>query len=265
MRREASEHLRDGPQRLEEANKWLKHAETDVEKWNRFLLERSDDPQLRRHANKRLKEAKAEEYMRRCDWFHIAEVNDLKQCEQANERLKEAREHNLQLMKTSDASDSFLEEMKESLVRIQLSKSYSNAAFGQIEYARLKADGSAIDAAIRDDEEAFWSEQVQREVDAIKFEAEFHKHITPFFNNVLDRCGMVFVNSEQYRWLPQSPFVTSNTVLQPDGFATHGCLSRHLLLVIQFSNQMALRPIAGCIVASQHQTEGVARMNFDSV
>jgi len=209
---------------LKEANEWLKKAEAEVQQWNQFLLKDTNDPQLREFANERLIETKANAHMRRCYQFYIANVNDPKLWEQANELLKEATAHYLQLMKRSDVTDLLLREMKEmkkALIGNKLSESYSNTTFGQIEYARLKEDGLMIDAAIRDDEEAFWSEQVQREVDAITNEAEFHKHITPFFNNVLGRCGMVFVNSEQYQWLPQSPFVTSNTVLQPDGFATH--------------------------------------------
>ena len=52
-------------------------------------------------------------------------------------------------------------------------------------------------------------------------EAVFDSFITPFFNDVLASCGMVFVNSERYQWLSQYPSVSKNADLKPDGFATH--------------------------------------------
>ncbi|KAL3656363.1 hypothetical protein V7S43_018737 [Phytophthora oleae] len=101
------------------------------------------------------------------------------------------------------------------------SKSYSDAALGQLETARLEKDELIIDAAAVENGEAFWSEEIQIQSDAIRNEAVFDAFITPFFSNVLHSCGMVFVNSERYQWLSQSTLVTKNTDLKPDGFATH--------------------------------------------
>ncbi|KAL3664473.1 hypothetical protein V7S43_010793 [Phytophthora oleae] len=100
-------------------------------------------------------------------------------------------------------------------------KSYSDAALGQFETARLEKDELIIDAAAVENGEAFWSEEIQIQSDAIRNEAVFDAFITPFFSNVLHSCGMVFVNSERYQWLSQSTLVTKNTDLKPDGFATH--------------------------------------------
>ncbi|OWZ21632.1 Crinkler (CRN) [Phytophthora megakarya] len=101
------------------------------------------------------------------------------------------------------------------------SKSYSDAALGQLETARLEKDELIIDAASVENGEAFWSEEIQTQSDAIGNEAVFDAFITPFFSNVLHSCGMIFVNSERYQWLSQSTLVTKNTDLKPDGFATH--------------------------------------------
>jgi tRNA A-37 threonylcarbamoyl transferase component Bud32 len=116
------------------------------------------------------------------------------------------------------------EEMKEALVSLphkESSKSYTEGALGQTELMRLRKDGLMIDAAPIEYEDAFWSEETQHQANAITDEAVFDAFITPFFNDVLASCGMVFVNSEKYQWLSQSPLVSRRTDLKPDGFATH--------------------------------------------
>ncbi|KAG4048798.1 hypothetical protein PC123_g15886, partial [Phytophthora cactorum] len=114
-------------------------------------------------------------------------------------------------------------EIKEALASLphKQSKSYSDAALGQIQYARLERSGLIIDAAPIENAEPFWTEKIQDQAKRIKDEAVFDAFITPYFSSVLCSCGMVFVNSERYQWLSQSPLVTKDTDLKPDGFATH--------------------------------------------
>jgi len=92
---------------------------------------------------------------------------------------------------------------------------------GQTELDRLKTAELIIDVAPTENEEAFWSAEDQIHANAIKVEAAFDAFMTPFFNDMVLALGMVFVNSENYRWLPQSPLVVTDTDLKPDGFATH--------------------------------------------
>ncbi|KAG9411345.1 hypothetical protein AC1031_016981 [Aphanomyces cochlioides] len=96
----------------------------------------------------------------------------------------------------------------------------SNGKLGEDELTRLKNKGLIIDVAPVPDEEAFWPQTVQRDVDAIEKEDVFDTFITPFFNSALAKYGMTFVNSERYPWLPQVDMDTA-TYLKPDGFATH--------------------------------------------
>ncbi|KAF1782167.1 Protein kinase, ATP binding site [Phytophthora cactorum] len=95
------------------------------------------------------------------------------------------------------------------------SKSSSFGTLGGIEIARLERDGLIIFAEAKENGEPFWAEETQDLADAIENEAAFTAFITPLFDKILHRCGMVFVNSERYEWLSQS------SVLKPDGFATH--------------------------------------------
>ncbi|GMF58727.1 unnamed protein product [Phytophthora fragariaefolia] len=100
-------------------------------------------------------------------------------------------------------------------------KSYSDAALGQLEMGRLKEDQLIIEVSPTGDGDAFWSEEMQIQADAITNEAVFDAFITPFFSTILHTCGLVFVNSERYQWLSQSTHVTKNTDFKPVGFATH--------------------------------------------
>ncbi|KAG3008133.1 hypothetical protein PC120_g16429 [Phytophthora cactorum] len=95
------------------------------------------------------------------------------------------------------------------------SKSSSFGTLGGIEIARLESDGLIIVAEAKENGEPFWAEETQDLADAIENEAAFTAFITPLFDKILHRCGMVFVNSERYEWLSQS------SALKPDGFATH--------------------------------------------
>ncbi|CAI5746517.1 unnamed protein product [Peronospora destructor] len=101
------------------------------------------------------------------------------------------------------------------------SKPYSSAAFGQLEITALAKGKRIIDFAPVEDEEAFWSEETQIQADAITNEAAFDAFITPFFSSILESCGLVFVNSQKYHWLPQSSRWTRKTHPKPDGFVTH--------------------------------------------
>ncbi|KAF0694588.1 Aste57867_14549 [Aphanomyces stellatus] len=100
-------------------------------------------------------------------------------------------------------------------------KSYTDGALGQLECARLKKQELIVDVAPIHDEEAFWSRIIQQQADAITNEAVFDAFITPFFDQALADCNMVFVNCERYQWLSQSTIVSKTTDLIPDGFATH--------------------------------------------
>ncbi|KAL3663066.1 hypothetical protein V7S43_012006 [Phytophthora oleae] len=71
-----------------------------------------------------------------------------------------------------------------------------------------------------ENEEAFWSEDIQIQADSTTNEAAFDAFVTPYFSQILRSCGMVFVNSEKYEWLTPSSRVT-NRDLKPVGFATH--------------------------------------------
>ncbi|KAE8884039.1 hypothetical protein PF003_g31832 [Phytophthora fragariae] len=101
------------------------------------------------------------------------------------------------------------------------SKSYSDRELGQLELQRLEKDGLVFDVAPDENGTAFWSNEIQIEADAIGNEADLDAFITPYFSEVLDRYGMVFVNSERDQWLSRSPFTHKSADLKPRGFATH--------------------------------------------
>jgi tRNA A-37 threonylcarbamoyl transferase component Bud32 len=105
------------------------------------------------------------------------------------------------------------------LTRKHLSNSSTPAEIGKQVIARLESDGLITDADIIDDENGFWSDEVQNKVNTFENESDFDVFITPFFDNVLNSFDMVFINSEGLSWLPQSH--DKNTLLKPDGFATH--------------------------------------------
>jgi hypothetical protein len=85
----------------------------------------------------------------------------------------------------------------------------------------LKDENLVFEIKPDKDKEAFWSEEIQIQANALTTEAEFTAFITPYFSQILQRCNLVFVKSEKYIWLPQSTNFASNTNLKPDGFATH--------------------------------------------
>ncbi|CAH0478590.1 unnamed protein product [Peronospora belbahrii] len=72
--------------------------------------------------------------------------------------------------------------------------SASSGKLGQLELSRLHKRRRIIDFAPVASAEAFWSEEIQTQANAISDEAVFDAFITPFFSNV--NCGMVFVNCE---------------------------------------------------------------------
>lgn len=116
----------------------------------------------------------------------------------------------------------FRREINEALGQQDSSQSSTDAVLGAAELARLESAGMIADAPVMNDEDAFWSEMIQKEADAISDEAAFIAFITPFFDDILATCDMVFINSERYPWLPQSPITSKKHFnLKPDGFATH--------------------------------------------
>jgi hypothetical protein len=69
--------------------------------------------------------------------------------------------------------------------------------------------------------ETFWSEDIQRQADAITNEGAFDAFITAFFDTILDSSGLVFVHSARDPWSSRSPLVPKRADLKPTGFATH--------------------------------------------
>ncbi|KAG1706015.1 hypothetical protein DVH05_002577 [Phytophthora capsici] len=91
---------------------------------------------------------------------------------------------------------------------------------GATEFKRLRNDHLMLDISPVENGEAFWSEEVQSQADAITKEADFDALIAPYLNDVLGRCGMVFINSTD-QWLSRFSKTEGTIHLQPDGFATH--------------------------------------------
>ncbi|CAI5703000.1 hypothetical protein KXD40_004009 [Peronospora effusa] len=76
------------------------------------------------------------------------------------------------------------------------SKTFSSEALGQLELERLNDYKQIIDFAPVEDGEAFWSKEIQILAKAITNEAAFIAFMTPFFSRILERFGLVYVNSE---------------------------------------------------------------------
>jgi predicted nuclease of predicted toxin-antitoxin system len=103
------------------------------------------------------------------------------------------------------------------------SKQYSASVLGQLELHDLELKGWANDAEVEPGEESCWPEQRQAEANAIKTESD----LVHLLHTLLEPFHMVFVNSENIEWFPQSKLLTDNkTDLKPDGFATHGGMYR---------------------------------------
>jgi tRNA A-37 threonylcarbamoyl transferase component Bud32 len=96
--------------------------------------------------------------------------------------------------------------------------SLSSAGLGKKELARLRKYGLVVIAADTGSGDPFWTMEDQAAANLITSEAKFDVFITKFFNKALKECGMVFVNSERYSWIPQ--LEDNRTQLKPDGFAT---------------------------------------------
>ncbi|GMF21259.1 unnamed protein product [Phytophthora lilii] len=115
--------------------------------------------------------------------------------------------------------------------------SLADEELGHLLLQRLKKDNLFFEVTPTDnDEEAFWSDDVQRHVNNIRDEAAFDTFITPCLNATLGSCDLVFINSQRYRCLPLSPFVA--TALKPYGFATH----RGMFRAKPAPNDEVLRP-----------------------
>ncbi|KAL3665278.1 hypothetical protein V7S43_009906 [Phytophthora oleae] len=69
------------------------------------------------------------------------------------------------------------------------------------------------------------TKEVQAQADAITKEADLNAFIAPYLNDVLARCGMVFVKSAD-PWLAQYVVPKDTTILKPDAFATHAGMYR---------------------------------------
>ncbi|CAH0478598.1 unnamed protein product [Peronospora belbahrii] len=67
--------------------------------------------------------------------------------------------------------------------------SASSGKLGQLELSRLHKRRRIIDFAPVASAEAFWSEEIQTQANAISDEAVFDAFITPFFSNVLHNCA----------------------------------------------------------------------------
>lgn len=77
-----------------------------------------------------------------------------------------------------------------------------------------------VDIAPVENGEAFWSEEIQTQVDAITKEADLDAFIAPYLNDVLAHRDMVFVKSAE-PWLAQYVVPKSTGILKPHAFATH--------------------------------------------
>ncbi|EEY54048.1 Crinkler (CRN) family protein, partial [Phytophthora infestans T30-4] len=98
----------------------------------------------------------------------------------------------------------------------------SDAQLGYKHLNLLQLKGFVSSAEETVGADAFWSVDVQARVNSISRENDFDAFISTYFSNALDSHDLVFVNSELYKWLPQSAFVgNSNTDLKLDGFVTH--------------------------------------------
>ncbi|GMF11955.1 unnamed protein product [Phytophthora lilii] len=99
--------------------------------------------------------------------------------------------------------------------------SKSDSQLGQDHLNLLLKVGCVSNAEETVGADPYWSVEVQAQVDCIKTEDAFDAFITPYFSGALASDDVVFVNSELYKWLPQSTCSNSNAALKPDGFVTH--------------------------------------------
>jgi Sec-independent protein translocase protein TatA len=145
-----------------------------------------------------------------------------------NERLNEQQEQ--QQKQQERFHQELLNEQQESFGRFDCAladlkhktlKSYTFTVIGLKELKRLKDENLVFEMKPNENKEAFWSEEIQNQVNVITNEAAFTAFITPYFRDILQHFNLVFVNSENYKWLPQSSDLPSSTDLKPDGFATH--------------------------------------------
>ncbi|GMF33009.1 unnamed protein product [Phytophthora lilii] len=116
-----------------------------------------------------------------------------------------------------------LDQLKRTIERALLpaAPSKSDLQLGQDHLNLLLKVGCVSNAEETVGADPFWSVEVQAQVDCIQREDAFDAFITPYFSNALDSHDVVFVNSELYKWLPQSTYGNSNAALKPDGFVTH--------------------------------------------
>ncbi|RHX96932.1 hypothetical protein DYB25_009262 [Aphanomyces astaci] len=103
--------------------------------------------------------------------------------------------------------------------------SKTDGLLGQEVHARLKSNGLFIKAAQQCDQDAFWTLNDQVHANQLK-EAALHAMVATFFEGMLGALGMVYVNCEQHKWLPQASSGSPTTYLKPDGFATHAAMYR---------------------------------------
>ncbi|KAL3663090.1 hypothetical protein V7S43_012030 [Phytophthora oleae] len=144
------------------------------------------------------------------------------------EQRQQLHAEDIEVEKIREAIIRLSRQMAESRVILPHKTATSNTTgtLGEKEYRRLDNNHLIINTVPVENGEAFWSEETQTQADAITKKAEFDAFITPYFNDVLGRSGMVFVKSARYPWLSQSLNMTKSTYLKPDGFATHAGMYR---------------------------------------
>jgi tRNA A-37 threonylcarbamoyl transferase component Bud32 len=140
----------------------------------------------------------------------------LNEQQEQRQEIKTIRKQQEQQQKTLNQVDHNIADLKH-----KPTKSYTFTVIGKREIERLEKDKLVFKMEPKQNEEAFWSEEIQNQVNAITKEDVFTAFITPYFSAILQQFNLVFVNSENHKWLPQSSDLHNCTYLKPDGFATH--------------------------------------------
>ncbi|KAF4039824.1 hypothetical protein GN244_ATG08002 [Phytophthora infestans] len=154
----------------------------------------------------------------------MAEENRERDCKRAEENRKLAAETRKLAEEKREPDRKRAEEIRQQFEKFcnPATPTTTDAQLGYEHLNLLQLKGFVSSAEETVGADAFWSVEVQARVNSISRENDFDAFITPYFSNALDSHDLVFVNSELYKWLPQSAFVgNSNTDLKLDGFVTH--------------------------------------------
>jgi tRNA A-37 threonylcarbamoyl transferase component Bud32 len=214
--KEAKDGLNKAEERLKEAEDSLKEAKEDLNKARAFYLQVIQLPREDRVLQDKLLTEVAE---LRKQQQRDREQQQLDREQQQLNREEALRQHE-EIVTTMQKQQ---HELVEAVRNPDSNEPLSDGALGESVRLRLERSGMISDAKIDSDEDAFWSKDVQDKAiaSARKSEAAFDVFITPYFDNALASCGMVFINSERNGWLSQSKVLSGSTDLKPDGFATH--------------------------------------------